>query len=133
MKTAAERKRDERKRMRKKGFALRQVWVHREDWPLVGKYLADVNERRAETNEPRKTVLSERFQLNERCRAILAKALGRTPESISPEIASRLRRRQLMERTGCGPADAKAIRNWLVANGFHWGERKAGQFRQERL
>lgn len=45
-KTAAERKADERERMRAQGFVLRQVWVHPEDWPRVKKYLAQVRKRR---------------------------------------------------------------------------------------
>jgi len=34
-KSVAERKRDERERMRKSGFVLRQFWVHPKDWPRV--------------------------------------------------------------------------------------------------
>ena len=36
-KPPAERKQDERARMRAAGFVLRQVWVHPADWPLVKK------------------------------------------------------------------------------------------------
>jgi hypothetical protein len=39
MKDPAERKRDERKRMRKAGYVLRQFWVHPKDWQRVRKYL----------------------------------------------------------------------------------------------
>ena len=46
MKPPAERKRDERERMRSRGFVLRQFWVHPSDWPLVQKYLLRVNKRR---------------------------------------------------------------------------------------
>lgn len=45
-KTAAERKQDERERMRARGFVLRQVWVHPKDWERVQKYLARVTKRR---------------------------------------------------------------------------------------
>lgn len=45
-KTAAERKQDERERMRARGFVLRQVWVHPEDWERVQKYIARVKKRR---------------------------------------------------------------------------------------
>lgn len=46
MKDAAERKRDERERMRDSGYVLRQFWVHPKDWPLVQRYLLRVNKRR---------------------------------------------------------------------------------------
>ena len=39
MRTAAQRKADERKRMRSLGLVLRQVWVHPKDWPRVRKYI----------------------------------------------------------------------------------------------
>lgn len=45
-KTAAERKQDERERMRARGFVLRQVWVHPKDWERVKAYLARVNKAR---------------------------------------------------------------------------------------
>lgn len=45
-KTAAERKQDERERMRARGFVLRQVWVHPKDWERVRTYLARVNKAR---------------------------------------------------------------------------------------
>lgn len=45
-KSVAERKRDERERMRDKGFVLRQFWVHPKDWPRVQKYLALTRKRR---------------------------------------------------------------------------------------
>lgn len=38
-KSAAERKREERERMRDNGFVLRQFWVHPKDWPRVQTYL----------------------------------------------------------------------------------------------
>lgn len=46
MKSAAERKADERARMRSRGFVLRQFWVHPKDWPLVQRYLLRVNRKR---------------------------------------------------------------------------------------
>lgn len=46
MKSPAERKRDERERMRALGFVLRQFWIHPKDWERVQKYLARVNKRR---------------------------------------------------------------------------------------
>lgn len=45
-KTAAERKQDERERMRARGFVLRQVWVHPKDWERVKVYIARVNKAR---------------------------------------------------------------------------------------
>jgi hypothetical protein len=39
MKGAAERKRDERTRMRAKGLVLRQFWVHPKDWAKVQAFL----------------------------------------------------------------------------------------------
>lgn len=45
-KTAAQRKADERTRMRALGFILRQFWVHPGDWPRVQKYLLQVNKKR---------------------------------------------------------------------------------------
>ena len=39
-KTPAQRKRDERERMRERGFVLRQFWVHPDDWERARKYLA---------------------------------------------------------------------------------------------
>lgn len=41
-KSGAERKQDERDRMRARGFVLRQIWVHPKDWPRVQTYLARV-------------------------------------------------------------------------------------------
>ncbi len=38
MKSAAERKREERKRMRKLGFKPAQVWVHADDWQRLRAY-----------------------------------------------------------------------------------------------
>jgi len=46
MKSAAERKRDERERMRAQGYVLRQFWVHPQDWARVQSYLLRVNKRR---------------------------------------------------------------------------------------
>jgi len=45
-KDAAQRKRDERERMRERGLVLRQFWVHPKDWPLVQRYLARTLKRR---------------------------------------------------------------------------------------
>jgi hypothetical protein len=42
----AERKADERTRMRALGFVLRQAWVHPKDWERVQTYLVRVNKRR---------------------------------------------------------------------------------------
>jgi hypothetical protein len=44
--TPAERKADERARMRAAGFVLRQFWVHSKDWDRVQTYLLRVNKRR---------------------------------------------------------------------------------------
>jgi hypothetical protein len=46
MKDAAERKRAERKRMRKAGYVLRQFWIHPKDWLRVRKYLQRFKDRR---------------------------------------------------------------------------------------
>jgi len=46
MKDAAERKRDERRRMRKAGYVLRQFWIHPKDWQRVQKYLQRFKSRR---------------------------------------------------------------------------------------
>jgi hypothetical protein len=43
---AAERKRQERKRMYDQGYILRHVWVRPADWPRVQKYLSRVNSER---------------------------------------------------------------------------------------
>lgn len=45
MKSPAERKADERERMRDSGFILRQIWVKPRDWKRVQKYLDRVNRR----------------------------------------------------------------------------------------
>jgi hypothetical protein len=45
-KTPAERKQDERERMRARGFVLMQVWVHPKDRERVQAYLARVNKAR---------------------------------------------------------------------------------------
>ncbi len=45
-KSDAERKRDERERMRERGYVLRQIWVHPKDWPRVQVYLARVTRER---------------------------------------------------------------------------------------
>jgi hypothetical protein len=45
-KSVAERKRDERERMRDAGFVLRQFWVHPQDWPRVQRYLTRLLEKR---------------------------------------------------------------------------------------
>lgn len=47
-KTPAQRKADERARMRAAGFVLRQFWVHPKDWDRVQTYLLRVNKRRKE-------------------------------------------------------------------------------------
>jgi hypothetical protein len=43
MKSPAERKRDERTRMRAQGFVLFQGWIRPQDRPKVQRYLARVN------------------------------------------------------------------------------------------
>lgn len=45
-KTPAQRKADERERLRERGFVLRQFWVHPDDWPRVQKYLLRINKLR---------------------------------------------------------------------------------------
>ena len=45
--TPAERKSDERARMRARGYVLRQIWVHPNDWERVRKYLARDTRREA--------------------------------------------------------------------------------------
>jgi len=45
-KTAAQRKADERKRMRVRGYVLRQFWVHPDDWNRVRAYLTKINKQR---------------------------------------------------------------------------------------
>ena len=44
-KSAAERKRAERERMRGAGFRIYQIYVRPADWPRVRKYLERVNNR----------------------------------------------------------------------------------------
>jgi hypothetical protein len=44
-KAAAERKRQERKRMYDQGYILRHVWVRPADWQRVQKYLARIDNR----------------------------------------------------------------------------------------
>ncbi len=45
-KTAAERKQDERNRMRALGFVLRQAWVHEDDVERFAKYVERLRKRR---------------------------------------------------------------------------------------
>jgi len=45
-KTAAERKADERKRMRRLGYVLRQAWVHPGDWPAIKKRIEEARAKR---------------------------------------------------------------------------------------
>jgi hypothetical protein len=45
-KSHAERKRDERERMRERGYVLRQFWVHPKDWDRVSTYVRRVNKKR---------------------------------------------------------------------------------------
>ncbi len=40
MKSPAERKRDERTRMRSHGLVLKQIWVNPKRWPAIQKYLS---------------------------------------------------------------------------------------------
>lgn len=44
---AKERKAAERERMRARGFVLRQLWVHPEDWPTVCEYVERKRKKRA--------------------------------------------------------------------------------------
>jgi hypothetical protein len=46
VKSPAERKADERARMRAAGFVLRQFWVHPKDWGRVQAYLKRVKKAR---------------------------------------------------------------------------------------
>ena len=39
MKSSAQRKQDERMRMRVQGYILRQIWIKPKDWPRVQRYL----------------------------------------------------------------------------------------------
>lgn len=43
---AAERKRDERERMRDRGFVLKQFWVHPSDWERVKAHLEKLLRKR---------------------------------------------------------------------------------------
>ena len=45
-KTAAQRKQDERDRMRALGFVLRQAWVHEDDVERFAKYVERLRKRR---------------------------------------------------------------------------------------
>lgn len=47
MKPDAERQRDTRRRMRRAGFVLRQLWVHPLDWPAVKRYVEAKRKARA--------------------------------------------------------------------------------------
>ena len=42
----AQRKRDERQRMRGKGFVLKHSWVHPDDWPTVSRYINSLKSMR---------------------------------------------------------------------------------------
>jgi hypothetical protein len=46
MNDPARRKRDERKRMRKAGYVLRQFWIHPKHWQRVQKYLQRFKQQR---------------------------------------------------------------------------------------
>jgi hypothetical protein len=46
VKSNAERKANERERMRARGYVLKQFWVHPRDWLQVHRYLLRVNEKR---------------------------------------------------------------------------------------
>jgi hypothetical protein len=45
MKSDAERKADERTRMRARGYILRHLWVHPSDWERVKKFIARLMKR----------------------------------------------------------------------------------------
>jgi len=47
-KTPAQRKADEREKMRSKGFVLRQVWVHPKDWAHVKAHIQRLLKRHGE-------------------------------------------------------------------------------------
>lgn len=51
MKSDAERKRDERQRMRAKGLVLVQVWVHPENRERLRKYVARLNKQRGTSHD----------------------------------------------------------------------------------
>ncbi len=46
---AAKKKREERTRMRLKGYILRQMWVHPKDWPSVSAMLRGLKDDREES------------------------------------------------------------------------------------
>jgi len=48
MKSAAERKREERERRRRAGFKPFEVWVHLDDWPRVKRFLERLAKRRTQ-------------------------------------------------------------------------------------
>jgi hypothetical protein len=48
VKPDAERQRDTRRRMRRAGFVLRQLWVHPEDWSAVKRYVEQKRKRHAD-------------------------------------------------------------------------------------
>ena len=43
---AARKKREERQRMRERGFVLRQLWVHPKDWPTVSAMVVALRDGR---------------------------------------------------------------------------------------
>ncbi len=45
-KSDAERKQQERDRMRERGYVLRQFWVHPKDWERASTYLRRINKKR---------------------------------------------------------------------------------------
>jgi hypothetical protein len=56
MKSAADRQRDTRRRMRAAGFVLRQLWVHPADWAAVKAYVK--RRREGRTSDETYDVLS---------------------------------------------------------------------------
>lgn len=42
----AEKKRNQRERMRREGFTLKQIWVRPSEWPLVKRYIERLAKRR---------------------------------------------------------------------------------------
>lgn len=46
MKSSAERKADERARMRDRGYVLRQFWIHPKDWQRAQAYLTRLMKQR---------------------------------------------------------------------------------------
>jgi len=46
VRSAAERKADQRQRLRKAGYKAFEVWVHLDDWPRVKRFIERLRKRR---------------------------------------------------------------------------------------